>query len=135
MHDLDPGFEQNLPASLLEAQAPIQILEVHEVAFIHRANPAQCIAPHQHEGPGDGFDPYRLVRQGLADVQVVLEARIFITQPAQTAQPNKGSPRGRNAAPATRLFRTIGIPDQTASHPHVGIRVEKRQHPGQRIGR
>ncbi len=116
-----------------ETQAPIEILAMQKIVFVHRTDYRQCLARNQHESTGDSLYVAGYRRQRCVGQVKVACSRARTEQPRWQAAVERRF-QCRDTSAATALFAAIEVTDQATGHPNARMLTKNGYHCRQRSG-
>ena len=113
---------------MLKTKAPIEILKMHEIPFIHQADLIKGTSPDQHKRPGDGLDRDGTLGDGKTHMKISRGLALSDPSTLKGEDLHKSAPGRWDISPATRLLAAIGVSDHAADHTDRRVLVKKPQH-------
>ena len=130
VHALGAGEEQDLPAGLPEAVAPVRLLAEEEERLVQRADLLDGLAPHEHAGAHHDLDLALLVVLEPARIERVEQLRAR-RELAQEEVLGREPPQRREAAHRA-LQRPVGVQELGADDRGLRMRVGELHEPRER---
>ena len=120
---LGSGYVDDAPPRGAESSAPVQLLAVHEEAFVEQSDLLPSRGSHTQARADEPIDVLRLVIRAVSNV-VAPQHGVARREALQLRALEKQRSQGREAA-ARRLDRAVGIAQPWTRDGHARVHVQK----------